>query len=232
VRSTNRSIWVVTAGCLGLTALWAESSRADDTEAPTTETPTAEAPTTETNGIPPASTLPQTHVTPPASAHESTNEAQRRLPSSQIKWRPLVLRSEVPPDKRPIFGSFEGTYLMVGPHVGVGLSSRSFLLGGEVSVVHQTTEFVWYGAFVDGVRDFGREQTRFSIGPEVGFSAFGLDAGYLLVSRGDSVAHGVTLRPMISLGYATLFGRFSKELSNQTRLSTELGLLLKYPIEL
>ena len=131
-----------------------------------------------------------------------------------------------------MFGSFKGTYLMMGPNLALGLSSTSLLLGGEVSVVHQTTEFGWFGAYVDGVRDFGREQTRFSLGPEVGWSAFGVDAGYLLMTTPDGVSHGVTVRPLVSLGYATLFGRFSKDLTRGAPVWTELGLLFKYPIEL
>lgn len=122
---------------------------------------------------------------------------------------------------------------MVGANVGLGLSQSAFVLGGEVSVVRQTTEFVWFGAYVDGVRDFGRDQTRFSVGPEVGWSCLGLDAGYLLLSGANGVAHGITLRPLVSMGYVTLFGRFSKELtSSNTKIWSELGLLLKYPYEL
>ncbi len=121
---------------------------------------------------------------------------------------------------------------MAGANVGLGLTQTALLLGGEVSIVHQTTEFAWFGAYVDGVRDFGREQTRFSIGPEIGWSAFGLDAGYLLLSTPTGVSHGVTLRPLVSMGYVTLFGRFSKDLTTTSHVWSELGLLFKYPIEL
>lgn len=121
---------------------------------------------------------------------------------------------------------------MAGANVGLALSHSAMLLGAEASVVRQTTEFVWYGGYVDGVRDFGRDQTRFSIGPEVGWSAFGLDAGYLLLVTDGSVSHGITMRPLVSLGYVTLFGRFSKDLTAGGRVWSELGLLLKYPFEL
>jgi hypothetical protein len=169
----------------------------------------------------------------PAVSGPSTTAAQPPTPRPTIKWRPLVLRSEVPPGMRPIFGSFKGTYLMIGPNVGLGLSFKGFVFGGEVSVVRQTNEFSWYGAYVDAVHDFGQGQTRLSIGPEIGWSAFGLDAGYQLVTfSGGGLAHLLSLRPLISLGYATLFGRFTKRLDASRPIGSELGLLLKYPIEL
>lgn len=171
---------------------------------------------------------PESETSQPETSQPETSEPETSEP---VKWRPLVLRSQVPPAQRPIFGAFTGTYVMVGPHLGLGLGTAGLLLGGEVSVVHQTTEFAWFGAYVDAVHDFGRDHTRFSLGPELGWSAFGLDAGYLLSNSGNDLRHGVTLRPLVSIGYVTLFGRFSKHVNVGGRVWSELGVLLKYPFE-
>lgn len=180
--------------------------------------------------VEPAETAPVEAPSSPVAGDEpATSES---APPKAVTWRPLAARSPVPPNERPIFGSFQGTYLMIGPHLGVGLSTPGLLLGGEVSVVRQTTEFAWFGGYVDAVHDFARDQTRFSVGPEVGWSAFGLDAGYLLTSSSNGVFHGVTLRPLVSIGYVTLFGRLSKHVNVEGRLWGELGVLLKYPFEL
>lgn len=130
-----------------------------------------------------------------------------------------------------MFGTFEGTYLLGGLASGVSFGPNGVYLGGELSLVRQFQEFAWLGAYVDGVYDFGRDQTRFSVGPEVGWSALGLDGGYLLALDGAGAHSGVTARPLISVGFVTAYGRVS-HLFEPKSTWLEAGLLLKYPFEL
>lgn len=134
-------------------------------------------------------------------------------------------------EPQPMFGTFEGTYVLGGLASGVSFGPKGVYLGGELSVVRQFQEFAWLGAYVDGVYDFGRDQKRFSIGPEVGWSAFGLDGGYLLALDGAGAHSGVTVRPLISIGFVTAYGRVS-HLFEPKHTWLEAGLLLKYPFEL
>lgn len=142
----------------------------------------------------------------------------------------LSLPSRARAADQPMFGTFEGTYGLGGMSTGVSFDGGGFLLGGELSIVRQTQEFAWFGGYIDGVYDFQRKQTRLSIGPELGWSAFGLDAGYLLALDDEGAHSGITARPLISIGYITAFGRVS-HLFEDKRTWVEAGLLLKYPVE-
>lgn len=57
-------------------------------------------------------------------------------------------------------------------------SSRGGILGGEVSVA-QMRHGLWFGAYADALRDFGRKTSLASVGGEVGVAFFGVDAGYV-----------------------------------------------------
>lgn len=143
----------------------------------------------------------------------------------------LSLPSKPTDSNEPLFGTFEGTYALGGISTGVTFAPAGFVLGAELSLVRQTQEFAWFGAYVDGVYDFGRDQIRFSMGPELGWSAFGLDAGYLLALDDVGAHSGITARPLLSIGYVSAFGRVS-HLFDVGQTWLEAGLLLKYPVEL
>lgn len=171
---------------------------------------------------------------PPSGAeHAGSGEgAAKAAPRAKPSvGRSLSVGRSNPSEPQPMFGTFEGTYVLGGLASGVSFGPRGFYLGGELSVVRQFQEFAWLGAYVDGVYDFGRDQTRLSVGPEVGWSALGLDGGYLL-ALDDAGAHsGVTARPLISIGFVTAYGRVS-HLFEPKSTWLEAGLLLKYPFEL
>lgn len=132
------------------------------------------------------------------------------------------------------WGTLQGVYLMPGASVGArfaGEDGAGLLLGGEVSLVSQNVNFFWFGAYVDGVYDFAAEGTRISLGPELGWSAFGLDAGYVFESGPGRQTHGVAVRPMLTIGLASLYVRGVQQFGDSDRF-VELGLLFKYPVDL
>lgn len=160
---------------------------------------------------------------PPAPGAATSDKPPR--PSS------LSLPSKPSDSNQPLFGTFEGTYALAGLSTGITFAPAGFVVGAELSLVRQTQEFAWFGAYADGVYDFGREQWRLSIGPELGWSAFGLDAGYLLALDDAGAHNGLTARPLVSIGYVAAFGRVS-HLFDVGQTWFEAGLLLKYPVEL
>lgn len=171
-------------------------------------------------------------VEAPNEAEAAAEEVQVPRETATVAARPpsLSLPSRPPGGDQPMFGTFEGTYGLAGLTTGFSFDEGGFLLGGELSVVRQMQEFAWFGGYVDAVYDFQRKQTRLSIGPEFGWSALGLDAGYLVALDGDGAQSGITARPLISIGYITAFGRVS-HLFEDERTWVEAGLLLKYPVE-
>lgn len=136
-----------------------------------------------------------------------------------------------PAAEQPMFGTFEGTYALGGLSTGMTFAPSGYYLGGELSLVRQFREFAWLGGYVDGVYDFGIDQTRLSIGPEVGWSALGLDVGYLLALDAEGQHSGLTARPLVTIGYVAGFARVT-HVFDQSKTWLEAGVLLKYPLEL
>jgi len=83
------------------------------------------------------------------------------------------------------------------------------------------------------VRDGGIGRTRVTFGPELGVGFLGFDAGLAIQTGGAQTYVGWVARPMLTLGFVSIFARFGG-LPNEpdSRTWAELGLLLKYPIQL
>lgn len=160
---------------------------------------------------------------------ESKPETRPLPPSKSVSAKPSAATSGAEPKR--MFGTFEGTYGSSGLVSGFSFGpTGGFYIGGELSVVRQFQEFAWLGGYIDGVYDFGKDQTRLSIGPEFGWSALGVDGGYLLAVDTAGVHHGVTARPLLTMGFVSAYGRISHLFGvNSTWL--EAGVLLKYPVE-
>ncbi len=128
----------------------------------------------------------------------------------------------------------KGTFISSGLATGYRLqldqgNSDGFVLGAEVSMVELEDSLLWYGGYLDGLHDFGGDSTRVSLGPEVGYGPVGMDAGYLMDLSGDGVRHGVSLRPMLTLGVFTPYARFGFLDSGSERNFAEFGVLVKFP---
>jgi hypothetical protein len=88
---------------------------------------------------------------------------------------------------------------------------------------------LWIGVYTDVLRDFGSDTTRFSLGPELGYSLLGLDGG-LIAQVGDDGRWGWTVRGSITFAVASVYVRRA-ELLDDLPDSTlwEVGVLLKIP---
>jgi hypothetical protein len=128
-----------------------------------------------------------------------------------------------------------GWYLPVGVNVGVAVQEgggEGFVLGGEASIVHiDFSTWLWYGAYVDTVGDFGRDSMRLSFGPELGCGPVGFDVGYLGEVRDGAWGHGFQLRIVVSMSLVSLYGRWGR-LHGPARENDfgEAGLLFKFPV--
>lgn len=149
-----------------------------------------------------------------------------------LGWMALAMAVVHPAQAQ--WGTLQGMYLMPGASVAArfaGEDGAGLLLGGELSLVSHYVNFFWFGGYVDGLYDFAAERARLSVGPELGWSAFGLDAGYVLESAPGRWTHGVSVRPMLTIGLASLYVRGVQQFGTSDRFM-ELGVLLKYPVEL
>lgn len=132
-----------------------------------------------------------------------------------------------------------GWFLPVGLTLGAGLhpeEEHGVVLGGEVSAAYLSVRDLmwWAGAYADVLYDFGTEATRFSVGPEVGLSVFGLDVGYLgVVDDQDGYASGLQVRGVVTIGFMAVYGRWGHVFGDVGEHDFgEVGLLIKAPIPL
>jgi hypothetical protein len=137
----------------------------------------------------------------------------------------------------PYMGPSSGWYLPVGvdlAYAWLPAGTTGALLGGEASVAYVDFSSTphWYGAFVSGGYLTNTTAGRFSVGPEVGYAIFGLDGGFVdVVSSGKDYA-GFTLRPMLTVGFLTLYGRWDHLVSGGGTDMKQAGVLLKFPVAL
>jgi hypothetical protein len=134
------------------------------------------------------------------------------------------------------FAPAPGWYSLVGANVGMSVLARQSngaVLGAEASIVHLSRDVFWAGGYVDALHDTSWGAQRISIGPELGAAIFGIDGGYLMQIDHGSIEHGFVVRPLITFGVLALYGRYGHLFIGDGRDDFgELGLLLKYPIDL
>ncbi len=124
--------------------------------------------------------------------------------------------------------------LLPGPTIGYSWHERDtngLLLGAELSVAYaHLNKGFWAGFYSDVTYDFGGNSLRVSIGPELGWAFFGVDAGLMIDNiTGDSPRVGFSVRPLLSFfGLATIYGRFTP--GDNFATSFELGLIGKLPL--
>jgi hypothetical protein len=140
-------------------------------------------------------------------------------------------------------------FVSVGVNAGYGLGDgQGFQLGFEASFFHfvlgdDVTIFdderaksrkqaatKWLGFYADGIRDFGNDTIRASIGPELGYKTIGIDGGYLK-EFGGADRMGVTVRGCLTVGYVAVCSRYSRMYDPGQNL-VDLGVLIKVPIPL
>jgi hypothetical protein len=132
-------------------------------------------------------------------------------------------------------GGFDlnGIWAPVGLELGGSFNGQDrggFFVGPEVSVVY-FSDGVWAGGFADATWDFGSEQLRHAIGPELGFGPFGVDFGYLGVLQDGDYRPGYAARGMLTFSVISVYGRYG-HVFDDAPIPTfgEVGVLLKLPI--
>ncbi len=143
-------------------------------------------------------------------------------------------------------------FLHTGVNLGVSINDEAddgFVLGGETSLVllhfddddqveHDAPgvpafgDASWVGMYADVIRDTASDTTRLSLGPELGHELIGIDGG-VLAQLGDDRRWGLTVRPALTFGFATLYGRWGHFLDDRPDPDVvEGGLLVKLPLRL
>jgi hypothetical protein len=127
-------------------------------------------------------------------------------------------------------------YLLSGINAGAVIEDAvaELMLGAEVSAARLFRHGAWYGAYVDGVRDFRRDSTRFSLGFEAGYSLIGGDIGPV-IELDDQTRTGMRFRVVFTGAWFTAYGgpviRFG-DMGEEERLTGEVGVLVKFPLPL
>jgi hypothetical protein len=128
-----------------------------------------------------------------------------------------------------------GVYIPVGVNLGAGIHNKGdngFLLGGEVSFLrfwHHNLGFA--GGYADYLHDFGAGTHRVSLGPEGGLYFAGLDAGPVIEWGGGRTDFGARARVLATVALLSVYvGEQCRLTSADARWTTEIGVLLKFPI--
>lgn len=145
---------------------------------------------------------------------------------------------------RPARAEHDPQYLVfvsAGVNLGAALheGNNGFLLGGELSIPFvrasggdpegdMRSRYLWAGLYTDVARDFAIDATRFTIGPEIGYSIVGLDGGFVH-QFGDAAVSGYAIRPVVTIGFATAYFRHERFSDGTTN---EFGVLLKFPAKI
>jgi hypothetical protein len=129
----------------------------------------------------------------------------------------------------------DGSYLLAGPTLSGVLGREAgdgLALGGELSFAN-VSDLLWLGAYFEAAHAFASDETRLGFGPELGYLFFGLDAGYLLTTGAASgTQHGVSLRPMLTIGFVSAYFRSAWLFGDNADWFAELGVMLKLPMPL
>jgi hypothetical protein len=151
-------------------------------------------------------------------------------------------------------GEFDdgGIFLSTGLNLGTSIHDEAFglIVGGEVSAgigwVREKEDDTpnagseswnlgeprWLGVYFDAMRDFKTDTTRLSFGPEGGAMILGLDGGPMVeLGEGES-RWGFTVRPVITVSWVAVYGRWNHFFDGMEENSVEFGILAKYPFML
>jgi hypothetical protein len=129
-----------------------------------------------------------------------------------------------------VFGPQPGWQVLAGPTGGVSFGSPGAggFVGAELSLSRLEAGW-WLGGYVDGTYDFGQSAALITAGPEFGYAVFGIDGGLAARIGDDGVKLGPQGRLMISVGFFTLFGRYSYLVEPDEHLG-QAGVIFKLPL--
>jgi hypothetical protein len=129
-----------------------------------------------------------------------------------------------------------GWYGKVGLETGVVFARErgaAPLLGGTATFVHMNDHLEWLGLQGDLLVDWNADRpagARWSLGPELGVSLYGVDVSYFGERVDAATNHGLQVRAKLTLGLAAVYLRGASALSGVESSSLEAGLQLKLPV--
>lgn len=130
----------------------------------------------------------------------------------------------------------EGWYGKIGLESGVAFARErgaSPTLGGAATFVHLDDHLEWYGLQGDLLVDWngaGDAGARWSLGPELGVSLYGLDISYFGERAAGQTNHGFQVRPKLTIGLVALYLRGGFAVTGAEETSLEVGLQVKLPV--
>lgn len=130
------------------------------------------------------------------------------------------------------FDDVRGWWALGGLNLGASIDDGRLgaLVGGELSAAYMGLGLpeLWAGLYLDGLYDARTQGGRFSLGPELGWAWFGLDAGVVL----DDGAVGWRARLLGTTGLACLYVGALQSGDADGAVVFEVGLMAKIPFPL
>jgi len=130
----------------------------------------------------------------------------------------------------------EGWYGKVGLESGVAFARErgaAPLLGAVATFVRMNDHLEWYGLQGDLLVDWNGDRAagaRWSFGPELGRSVYGVDLSYFGELAEDEPHHGFQVRAKLTVGLAAVYLRGTYALAGADETSLEAGLQVKLPV--
>jgi hypothetical protein len=130
----------------------------------------------------------------------------------------------------------DGWYGKLGLESGVAFArdrGASPTLGAAATFVHLDHHLEWYGLQGDLLLDWNGDRdagSRWSLGPELGTSLYGLDISYFGERTAGQTHHGFQVRPKLTIGLVALYLRGSFAVTGTDETSLEAGLQVKLPV--
>lgn len=140
---------------------------------------------------------------------------------------PASLRAEQTPW---LTGWYAPSHLQAGVSIHPERSS-GLVLGLQQSLVYQVGPRAswWGGISGELMHDFGPSWTRVSLGPEVGYGVFGVDAGFFAIRRDGKGEAGFQGRLVLTIGVAEVYGRLGEVMGEERFRFGEVGIALGWP---
>jgi hypothetical protein len=130
----------------------------------------------------------------------------------------------------------EGWYGKIGLESGVVFARErgaAPILGGTATFVRMNDHLDWYGLQGDLLVDWNGDRDaggRWSLGPELGRSLYGIDISYFGERTDGATHHGFQLRAKLTVGLAAVYLRGAYALTGADESSLETGLQVKLPV--
>ncbi len=130
----------------------------------------------------------------------------------------------------------EGWYGKLGLETGVVFGRErgaAPTLGGTATFVRMNDHLEWYGLQADLLADWNGDRdagARWSVGPELGRSIYGVDVSYFGEGTRAGIHHGFQVRAKLTVGLAAVYLRGAFTLTGEDATSLETGLQVKLPV--